>query len=236
MPSKGERSMRTKNSPAPFVTVKFAQSLDGRIATSTGSSQWLSAPAARRFVHRLRSEHDAILAGIGTVLADDPKLTVRLARGRDPLRIVVDSRLRTPITAQVLAEGAARGTIIVCNESAAINRVKRTENLGAEVLRLPRSIDNQGVDLARLLEELGRRGIGSLLVEGGKGIITSMLRLRAVDRLVVIVAPKIIGRGIEAIGDLGITGLDDAIVFSSFKMRKLGADIIFDGLPKWPEV
>ena len=233
MPNKAEGFTQTKNRHTPFVTLKFAQSLDGRIATSTGSSQWLSGPPARRFVHRLRSQHDAILAGIGTVLADDPKLTVRLARGRDPLRIIVDSRLRVPLTAQVIADGAASGTMIVANESANINRVRRIENLGAEVVRLPRSVDNSGVDLGRLLEELGRRGISSLLVEGGKGIITSMLRLRAVDRLVVIVAPKLTGQGIEAIGDLGITRLDEAIAFSSFKTRRLGADMIFDGRPQW---
>jgi len=234
MPRGAEGSTRTQNRLAPFVTLKFAQSLDGRVATSTVLSQWLSGPDTLRFVHKLRRDHDAILTGIGTVLADDPQLTVRLVTGRNPLRIIVDSRLRIPLTARVLADGAASGTIIVASESADIARVKRINNLGAEVLRLPSSIDNSRVDLARLLRELDRRGIESLLVEGGKGIITSMLRLRAVDRLVVIVAPKIVGRGVEAVGDLGITRLDDAIVFSSFKTRRLGADMIFDGQPQWP--
>jgi diaminohydroxyphosphoribosylaminopyrimidine deaminase/5-amino-6-(5-phosphoribosylamino)uracil reductase len=224
--------MKTATKRAPFVTVKFAQSLDGRIANAAGESKWISGSGARRFVHKLRREHDAILTGIGTVLIDDPQLTVRLVSGRDPLRVIVDSHLRIPLTARVLAEGAASGTLIVTGKSADRARVREIESLGGEVLRLPRSKDNSGIDLARLLEELGRRGIASVLVEGGKGIITSLLKARAVDRLVAVIAPKIVGQGIEAVGDLGITKLDEAIVFSSVKTRRLGADIVFDGRVK----
>lgn len=213
----------------PFVTVKFAQSLDGRIATAAGESKWISGSGARRFVHKLRSEHDAILVGIGTVLMDDPELTARFARGRDPLRIIIDSSLRIPLTARVLAEDAAGGTLIVTSKSADKARAADIKRLGAEVLRLPRSKDKSGVDLARLLEELGRRGVASVFVEGGKGIITSLLKARAVDRLIAVIAPKIIGQGIEAVGDLAISKLDDAIVFSSVQTRRLGADLIFDG-------
>lgn len=213
----------------PFVTVKFAQSLDGRIATATGDSQWISGAEALRFVHKLRREHDAILVGIGTVLMDDPQLTVRLVKGSDSLRVIVDSHLRIPLTARVLAGGAATGTLIVTGKSADKARAREIEDLGGEVLRLPRSKDKTGLDLVRLLEELGRRGIASVLVEGGTGIVTTLLRARAVDRIVAVIAPKIIGQGIDAVGDLGITKLDDAIVFSSAKTRRLGADTIFDG-------
>src|SRR6266571_5271296 len=192
-----ERSTREKNlqhsaTRLPFVTVKFAQSLDGRIATSTGDSQWISSPPAQRFVHQLRSEHDAILVGIGTVLADDPRLTVRLTKGRDPMRIVVDSRLRTPLSARVLADGAASRTLVVANENADLARVRAIEALGSEVLRLPVSQKHIGVDLQRLLEELGGRRVESVLVEGGKQIITSLLAARLVDRVIMIIAPKII--------------------------------------------
>jgi diaminohydroxyphosphoribosylaminopyrimidine deaminase / 5-amino-6-(5-phosphoribosylamino)uracil reductase len=229
MPREHNQSMKTATKRAPFVTVKFAQSLDGRIATATGESKWISGSGARRFVHKLRREHDAILVGIGTVLIDDPQLTVRLVKGRDPLRIIVDSHLRIPLTARVLAGGAASGTLIVTSISAQRAREEKIESLGAEVLRLPRSKDNSGIDLAGLLKELGRRGIASVLVEGGRGIITSFLKARAVDRMVAVIAPKLLGQGIEAVGDLQTTKLKNAIVFSSVKTRRLGADVIFDG-------
>jgi diaminohydroxyphosphoribosylaminopyrimidine deaminase/5-amino-6-(5-phosphoribosylamino)uracil reductase len=220
---------QSEQKKVPLVTVKFAQSLDGRIATSTGDSRWISGPPALRLAHKLRREHDAIIVGIGTVLADDPQLTVRLIKGRDPLRVVVDSELRTPLEARVLAGGAAAGTLIAAALTVDQHRVSEIQQLGAEVLRLPAAPNGSGIDIARLLEELGRRGIASVLVEGGKGIITSLLAARAVDRLIVVIAPKIIGQGTEAIGDLGITRLSEAITFSSVKIRRLGEDVIFDG-------
>ena len=224
-----EMYLKYSETGLPFVTVKFAQSLDGRIATVTGDSQWISSSGARRFAHQLRREHDAIMVGIGTVLADDPQLSVRLVRGRDPLRIIVDSNLRIPITTRVLADGAASHTLVVTSEAAERSRERQITSLGAEVLRLPAGPGNSGVNIERLLKELARRGIASVLVEGGRGMITSLLAARAVDRLVSVIAPKIIGEGIDAIGDLGITRLDDAITFSSVKTRKLGPDIVFDG-------
>lgn len=220
---------QSEQNKLPFVTVKFAQSLDGRIATSTGDSRWISGPAALRLAHKLRREHDAIMVGIGTVLLDDPELTVRLVKGRDPLRVVVDSELRIPLEARVLAGGAAAGTLVATAVTADQNRLCEIQKLGAEILRLPAAPNGSGIDIARLLEELKRRGIAAVLVEGGKGIITSLLAARAVDRLVVVIAPKIIGQGTEAIGDLGITRLGEAITFSSVKTRRLGEDVIFDG-------
>ncbi len=224
-----EKYLKYSATGLPFVTLKFAESIDGRIATATGESQWITGPGARRFAHKLRREHDAVMVGIGTVLSDDPQLTVRLVKGRDPLRIIVDGHLRTPLAARVLADGAASNTLIVTSESADVRRATEIERLGSEVLRLPRSINHSGVDLDRLFEELGGRGIASVLVEGGKRINTSLLKARAVDRLVAIIAPKIIGQGTEAIGDLGIARLEDAITFASVKTSRLGPDIVFDG-------
>lgn len=222
-------SKRSDNSKRPFVTVKFAQSLDGRIATSTGDSRWISSPSSLRLSHKLRREHDAILVGIGTVLSDDPQLTVRLLKGRDPLRIVVDSKLRIPLNSRLLANGAANGTLVATSISSDSQRTRAIQDAGAEVLRLPKARNGPGIDISRLLQELQRRGIQSVLVEGGKAIITSLFNARAVDRLVVIIAPKIIGQGTEAIGQLGIKKLERAVTFASAKTRKLGDDIIFDG-------
>jgi riboflavin-specific deaminase-like protein len=221
--------VKNEQTGRPFVTLKFAQSLDGRIATSTGDSRWISAPASLRLAHKLRREHDAILVGVGTVLADDPQLTVRLIKGRDPLRIIIDSQLRTPLTSQVLADGAAARTLMVTAATVDPSRAREIQNLGAEILRLPAAQGGKGLDISRLLEELGRRGVATVLVEGGRGVITSLLAARAVDRLVVVIAPKIIGQGTEAIGDLGITRLSEAITFASVKVRMLGTDVIFDG-------
>jgi riboflavin-specific deaminase-like protein len=213
----------------PSVTVKFAQSLDGRIATAIGDSQWISSPATLRLAHKLRGEHDAILVGIETVIKDDPRLTVRLVGGRDPLRVIVDSRLRIPLTARVLEGEAAHHTLIATTESADRRRREDIKATGAEILSL-QGVDGQStVNLEALLGELLRRGIESVLVEGGAGIITSLIRAQVVDRMVVVIAPKLLGKGTEAIGDLGINRLSEAITFSEFKTRRLGPDIVFDG-------
>jgi len=229
----------------PFVTVKFAASLDGRIATSSGDSQWISGPQSLRFAHELRRENDAVLVGIGTVLADDPRLTVRLTSGQNPIKVIVDSSLRIPLSARLFSE--SQRIIIAAADGADQARASELERLGAEVLVLPRAPRfaspvaaasvpagsrapaPYGVDLTSLLAALGARQIASLLVEGGSAIITSLLAYRAVDRLVAAIAPKIIGKGIEAVGDLGIERLTDAITFGSVKIRRLGRDIVFDG-------
>jgi riboflavin-specific deaminase-like protein len=219
----------------PFVTVKFAQTLDGRIATATGDSQWISGPPSLKLAHQLRREHDAIMVGIGTVLRDDPRLTVRLVNGRDPLRVILDSSLRLPANARVLASGAARHTLVITTGAADPNRAAELEGLGAEVLKLEAPADRNRVDVRKALENLGRRGISSVLVEGGAATVTSLLAAKLVDRLVIAIAPKIIGSGTEAIGDLGIERLRDALTFSSFKTRRLGPDVIVDARLDWGE-
>ncbi|HEU4386832.1 MAG TPA: RibD family protein [Blastocatellia bacterium] len=219
----------------PFVTVKFAQTLDGRIATRTGDSKWISGEPARRFAHQLRAEHDAIMVGIETVLSDDPQLTVRLIEGRDPVRVIVDSRLRTPLTARMLAHGTGR-TLIACGENADPDRTNELRQLGAEVVKIPGPPPPESpggapgsIDLASLLEILGGKGLASVLVEGGSRIITSLLADGLVDRVVVIVAPAIIGEGVDSIGNLGIDRLSDALRLSSVAVRQLGDDVVFDG-------
>jgi riboflavin-specific deaminase-like protein len=169
------------------------------------------------------------MVGIRTVLADNPRLTVRLVEGRDPLRVIIDSHLRIPLGAKVIAEGAAHNTLIAATASADRERARELEALGAKVLLLGSDPGTPRVDLPGLLAELGRLGIRSILVEGGARVITSLLSARLVDRLVVAVAPKIIGRGTEAIGELNINDLGNAITFTNFETHRLGPDLIFDG-------
>ncbi len=211
----------------PFVTLKYAQTLDGRIATSTGHSRWISSPPSRRFAHRLRHAHDAILVGIGTVLSDDPELTVRLVRGKNPLRIVLDSHLRIPVTARILQEQDQAKTLMATTDHADRKKLSQLNDRGIETLILP--VESSGrIDLNRLLRELGSRGIASVLVEGGSGILTALMAQNLADRLIAIIAPKISGRGIEAVGQLNITSMEKAIGLLFRKIYRKGDDLIID--------
>src|SRR5438309_3732699 len=160
----------------PLVTVHYAQTLDGRIASRTGDSRWVSGEGSLRLAHELRAAHDAVLVGIGTVLADDPKLTVRLAPGDSPLRVVVDSRLRIPLEANVLDTSVAR-TIVATTPVASEERAAAIRARGAEVLRGNADADAR-VELGDRLARLREQGIRRMLIEGGRGIITSALRER----------------------------------------------------------
>jgi 5-amino-6-(5-phosphoribosylamino)uracil reductase/diaminohydroxyphosphoribosylaminopyrimidine deaminase/5-amino-6-(5-phosphoribosylamino)uracil reductase len=211
------------------VTVHYAQTIDGRIASRTGDSRWVSGEGSLRLAHELRAAHDAVLVGIGTVLADDPKLTVRLVPGDSPLRIVVDSRLRIPPDANVLDTADAR-TIVATTPLASEERAAAIRARGAEVLRVKADTDGH-VDLRNLLARLRADGIRSLLIEGGRGIITSALRERLVDRLTVCIAPKVIGEGIAAVGDLHIDRLRDAMTFERAGFTAYGGDVVFYGEP-----
>jgi 5-amino-6-(5-phosphoribosylamino)uracil reductase/diaminohydroxyphosphoribosylaminopyrimidine deaminase/5-amino-6-(5-phosphoribosylamino)uracil reductase len=210
----------------PRVTVHFAQTLDGRIATRTGHSQWISCQETLKLAHQLRADHRAVMVGAGTVCADNPRLTVRLVEGESPLRVIADSTLRLPLDAHVLTDGGS--TIVATTSRAALQGMDAIRLLGAEVLVVGQDPAGR-VDLRALLYRLGALGISSLLIEGGAGVITSALRDRLVDRLVVCIAPKVIGAGRDAIGDLGIRTMDQALQFSRSAVRVVGEDIVFDG-------
>ncbi len=215
----------------PFVTVKFAQTIDGRLATLTGDSKWISSEKSLRWAHILRSQHDAVMVGVGTVLKDDPQLTVRLRKGRNPVRVVADSRLRTPLGALILKEQDIVPTIIATTKHADLEKQIAVKALGAEVLVLPEDKEGE-VNLTELLRNLGRRNISSVLVEGGSITITSFLRQGLVDKLVVIVAPKILGRGLEVVGDLGIREVNRALRLSFDKVYRKGEDIVIEAKVK----
>jgi riboflavin-specific deaminase-like protein len=211
----------------PDVTVHYAQTLDGRIATRTGRSQWISCDATLNLSHQLRADHDAVLVGVGTILADDPRLTVRRVAGRSPLRIVLDSTLRLPLSAHVLTDGAAP-TLLVTTSRAPAPRIEAVQERRAEVL-VTDSHDHGRVDLRALLQYLEDRGVSKVLIEGGAEVITSALQHGLVGRLVVCIAPKLIGRGVEAVGNLGILSMSDALRFAESSFTRVGEDIIFDG-------
>jgi diaminohydroxyphosphoribosylaminopyrimidine deaminase/5-amino-6-(5-phosphoribosylamino)uracil reductase len=224
---------KTDASSWPAVTLSYAQTLDGRLATSAGSSQWISAPESLRFSHELRVEHDAIMVGASTVCRDDPRLTVRLVAGRNPLRVVVDSTLRTPLSAAVLTEEAAPGTVLAVTDRAPAAKRDKVRALGATVLCLPAESGGR-VNLVALLAALHEQGIRSVLVEGGAEMITALLRARLVDRLVVCVAPKILGAGIEAVGDLGIRELSRTLGVTNTSVTPCGVDLILDSRVEYP--
>lgn len=219
--------------PSPTITLSYAQTLDGRIATSTGSSQWISGGESLRYTHEIRARHDAIMVGVGTVLRDDPQLTVRLVPGRSPLRIVVDSLLRTPPDARVLSAGAP-GALIAVTSAAPAERVRRIQDRGAEVLMLPAGVEG-GVDLRALIQTLAARGVGSVMAEGGARLITSMLRERLATRLAVCVAPKLLGSGIEAVGDLSKSSLSESVQVALERVTRLGDDLMLEGALTYPE-
>lgn len=211
----------------PFITLKFAQTIDGRIATSTGHSRWISSEPSLKFAHKLRSLHDGIMVGAGTILKDDPELTVRRVRGKNPVRIVVDSTLRIPVNAPILKNQERAKTIIATTHRRDKDKLSQLTEAGIEVLII--DADGKGrVDLKKLLIELGKREMSSILVEGGSEIITSFLKEKMADRLVIITAPKITGKGIDAVGDLGIKRMDDSIRLSVKKVFRKGDDIIID--------
>ena len=213
----------------PFVTAKFAASLDGRIATRTGESRWISSEPARHLAHRLRQRHDAVLVGATTVIRDDPQLTVRLEDAtRQPLRVVVDSRLRTPPAARLLGPGG--GAVLIATTAAAPHdRAAALRAVGAEVLELP---DRGGrVDLEALLTVLGARGVISVLAEGGADVLGSLRDLGLIDGVVAVLAPRLIG-GVEApaaIGGDGAATLLAATELVDIEVERLGVDLIVTG-------
>jgi diaminohydroxyphosphoribosylaminopyrimidine deaminase/5-amino-6-(5-phosphoribosylamino)uracil reductase len=210
----------------PFVILKLAASLDGKIATSTGDSRWITDEAARRYVHSLRNQVDAVLVGAGTVIADDPQLTCRIPGGRNPLRVVVDGRLRIPATARLLREPGK--TIVVTGPRALLRKVRAIERCGAEVWRFP--LSDGAVPFASLLRELGRRGIVSVMIEGGAITAARALREKVVDKLCFFYAPKIIGGdGLEMIAPLGIRKISHSRQIKNLGVEKLGKDILVTG-------
>jgi diaminohydroxyphosphoribosylaminopyrimidine deaminase/5-amino-6-(5-phosphoribosylamino)uracil reductase len=215
----------------PFVTAKFAMSLDGKIATRTGDSRWISGPESREYVHQLRLAVDAIIVGVNTVLSDDPQLTARDKQGqpleRQPLRVIVDSEARTPSTARLFGEP---GTTMIATTSAAPRaKVREFQELGAEVLEL---VSREGlVNPEEMLRELGRRGSISVMVEGGSILFASLFEQGLVDKVIAFIAPMIIGgkRAKIAVGGEGVERIDHALRLNRVTVERFSDDVMISG-------
>jgi diaminohydroxyphosphoribosylaminopyrimidine deaminase/5-amino-6-(5-phosphoribosylamino)uracil reductase len=220
----------------PYVVAKFAMSLDGKIATRTGDSQWITGPAARQRVQQMRKELDGIMVGIGTALADDPQLTARdedentLSTDLQPVRVVVDSHARTPAGARMLRQPGR--TIIATAGNVDAARVSALEDAGATIAAFPGS-DNR-VNLSALLEYLGTEGMVSVLVEGGGGVLGAMLDARLIDKAHVFIGPVLIGGGAarSPIEGNGATLMGDAWRFERTSMEQIGPDWLITGYPE----
>jgi diaminohydroxyphosphoribosylaminopyrimidine deaminase/5-amino-6-(5-phosphoribosylamino)uracil reductase len=217
----------------PFVTAKFAMSLDGKIATRTGDSRWISGEESRRHVHNLRHQADVIMAGVNTMLKDDPRLTVRSGAGRggtareQPLRVIIDSKGRTPLSARVFKEPGK--TLVALGRTVADEERRTFETPGAEVLELP--LPDGRVDLARLLKVLGERGVTSVLVEGGGILLGSLFDLGLVDKVVAFIAPMVIGgkTARTPVAGEGAAKITEAVRLERCRVEKFGQDVMLSG-------
>ena len=214
----------------PFVVLKIAQSLDGKIATAKGESKWITGKTARKHVHQLRNDLDAVMVGIGTVRKDNPSLDCRIRRGRNPYRIIVDSSLRIPLSSKVLAYSDNK-TIIATTGKASKKKIKQLITHGARVLVIKSKAGR--VDLKALLKELGKLDITGVMIEGGSSIASSAISTGMVDRVMFFVAPKIIG-GSDAIPSIGGESpflLKNAIKLKDLRATAAGDDILIEGIP-----
>lgn len=206
----------------PFVALKYAQTLDGRIATSTGDARWISGEAERRVSHALRAACDGVMVGVGTIVADQPQLTVRSVSGASPTRIVLDSGLRLPMSSRVLDIDAP--TTIITTARSDPDRRRELQGRG---VRVEVVAEHDGrVDLGAALARLRSVGMDSILVEGGASVITSLLAERLVDRIIAGVAPIVIGDGTQAVGALGVTRIADGIHLTNRAMFPIGDDVV----------
>ncbi|MCP4684523.1 MAG: bifunctional diaminohydroxyphosphoribosylaminopyrimidine deaminase/5-amino-6-(5-phosphoribosylamino)uracil reductase RibD [bacterium] len=216
----------------PFVILKIAQTLDGRIAARNGDSQWVSGPKSLKMVHRLRSEVDAVAVGMGTVRADNPSLTVRHVKGRNPYRLIVTGSAKFPKGCHLLTNNSDYKTI-VASGSKGIDRLAQSRNRNNLIYWSVKSRKTGGLDVADLVSKAGEFGLRSILVEGGAALATSFIRAGLVDKLILVVAPKVLGSGIEAVADLGLRKLSDAVAVRDLSVERVGEDLVCTGYPVW---
>jgi diaminohydroxyphosphoribosylaminopyrimidine deaminase/5-amino-6-(5-phosphoribosylamino)uracil reductase len=216
----------------PFVTLKLAQTIDGRIATITGDSQWISSPGSLKLAHQLRAENDAVMVGAGTIRADNPALTVRLVKGKNPYRIVVVGRGPFPVGCQLAKRNTDSRTIVAATPDVVEKLSRRARACGLTFWEV-RPERSGRLDPADLMKKAAAFGLQSILVEGGSALCTSLLKAQVVDKIVLVIAPRIIGEGKPSIGDLGIRKLVEAVQLESATLRQVGPDMVVIGYPKY---
>lgn len=212
----------------PFVTLKLAASLDGKIATASGDARWISGADSRAMVHRLRNQVDGVLVGAGTAIADDPQLTCRIRGGRNPRRIVLDGRLRIPPSARLFHQRDPGKTIVVTSTRAPVAKAHALESRGAQVWRFP--LRGGEISWMVLLRKLADSGMASVMIEGGATVAASALRAKIVDKVIFFYAPKVLGGdGRVMIDGLGIRRVDRSLRIRRLAFRKAGGDLLVSG-------
>ncbi len=216
--------IRRMRNGRPWVTLKIASSLDGNIALKDGSSKWITGPESKEKVHMLRAENDGIITGVGTILADDPELTVREASGKTPLRVVLDTTLKTPVNAKILKGG---NVVFFVGKDAPQDKIKHFQSIGAEIV----SIDvPRGKQIEQILYKLCEKGVNYLLVEAGAGVTSSFLSSGYTDELSLFIAPKIMGSGLHYTEHLDLPRMDDSITFKNVEYSACGDDLWVKGV------
>ncbi len=218
----------------PFILLKYAMTLDGKIATYTGDSKWISNSLSRNYVHEIRHKFSAIMVGIGTVLKDNPNLNTRLANkeGLDPIRIIVDTKGRIPLDAKLINLKSNARTIVVTTELSSKDKLKSLKDKGVEIIITP--VKDNHVDLKYLINILGEIGIDSILLEGGSQLNFSMLKENLVDKVITFISPKIIGGSLSKtpVGGSGIEFMKDAINLHDISLKRFGEDIMLEAYIK----
>jgi diaminohydroxyphosphoribosylaminopyrimidine deaminase/5-amino-6-(5-phosphoribosylamino)uracil reductase len=209
----------------PFVALKLAASLDGKIATMTGDARWISSEDSRRMVHQLRNEVDAVVTGVRTVIADDPQLTCRIPHGRNPWRVILDSRLRIPLSAKLLRQTDSERSIIVTSERSSHQKGRAIESMGAQVWRI--KLRKGRMPWTAILRRLAAKGVLSVMIEGGATTSAWALRERAVDKILFFYAPMILGGdGRVMIDTLGVKRVRQAIPVQRMGVQQSGTDML----------
>ena len=213
----------------PYVSLKAAQTIDGKIADKSGESSWISSLQSRKYVHSLRAKYDAVLVGKGTVEKDDPKLTVRLVEGRNPKRVILDANLDIKLSHRIFTKNNDRNLIVITSKKNAgkKRKINKLNSLGALVL-FAKEESGEKVDLKSALRELYKIGIASVLVEGGSEVFTSFVKENLFDDMLMFISPRILGCGVPLIGNLGIKNLQKSVKAKIGNVEKIGDDILLE--------